>query len=137
GHSVLAQARAGSPSGLQGQRFDSLEAIKKAAAIRPSPELRDEAIACMALPDFRIGKQWDDGLRSDLNSIHFDSKLELYTELKPDGNLSIRREKDQQEWMTEPTQALRVNGVHGFSLDGNYLALSTKTQADWIWYLER
>ena len=38
-----------------GQRMDSLDALAKAAAIRPDERLRDEAIAAMALPDVRRG----------------------------------------------------------------------------------
>ena len=56
--SYLAQARAGRWSGRMGQRFNSLEALAKAAVMRATPELRDEAIACMALADLRVVKQW-------------------------------------------------------------------------------
>jgi serine/threonine protein kinase len=52
----VAQARAGRFSRRSGQRFDSLEAVANAARIRRTPELRDEAIACMALPDFQFGR---------------------------------------------------------------------------------
>jgi WD40 repeat protein len=51
--SYLAQARAGRLSRSPGQRFNSLQAVARAAALRPSAELRDEAIACLALPDLR------------------------------------------------------------------------------------
>lgn len=54
--SYLQQARALRSTGQMGQRFDALDAIAKAAAIRPSIELRHEAIACLALPDVR--NQW-------------------------------------------------------------------------------
>src|SRR5439155_12009271 len=54
--SYLAQASAKRLSTRAGRRFDSLEALKKAAKIRPSPELRNEAIACMALTDLRVVK---------------------------------------------------------------------------------
>src|SRR5262249_54939817 len=57
--SYLAQARANRFSGRAGRRFDSLDVLKKAAAIRPSPALRDEAIACMALVDIRVARQWE------------------------------------------------------------------------------
>src|SRR6266511_1235444 len=57
-HSYLAQARANRFSGRPGRRFDSLEALVKAAAIRPGPELRDEAIAALALTDVRFTNDW-------------------------------------------------------------------------------
>ena len=54
----LAQARAGRMSRRVGQRFDSLDAIKRALALPLPPghtrdELRNEAISCLALPDLR------------------------------------------------------------------------------------
>ncbi|NLS93280.1 MAG: protein kinase [Planctomycetaceae bacterium] len=56
--SYLARAQAGRWSGQPGQRFDSLEALAAAAAIRPSRELRHEVIACMTLTDLRLTRQW-------------------------------------------------------------------------------
>lgn len=54
--SYLDQARAGRWSGQAGRRFNSLEALAKAAEIRPTLELRNEAIACMAMADLRVAK---------------------------------------------------------------------------------
>src|SRR5262245_7174344 len=45
------QARSGRFSRQMGQRLESLTALAKAARIRPDEQLRDEAIAAMALPD--------------------------------------------------------------------------------------
>src|SRR5204863_8124568 len=50
---LLAQARALRMSGEAGRHFDGLRVLSKAAAIRPSLELRNEAIALMVLPDIR------------------------------------------------------------------------------------
>ena len=55
--SYLAEARAMRASGRAGQRFDSLDAVRNAAAIRPDLALRNEAIACLALSDLRVSKQ--------------------------------------------------------------------------------
>ncbi len=49
--SLRATARAGRFSRQPGQRFASLAALREAAVMRPTPELRDEAIACLALAD--------------------------------------------------------------------------------------
>jgi serine/threonine protein kinase len=62
-HSLLDQARAARFSRRPGQRFDGLDAIGRASLLgrqlgEPASffdELRTQAIACMALPDFRIG----------------------------------------------------------------------------------
>jgi WD40 repeat protein len=48
---LFQQARAYRTSGQVGQRFKAIAAIAAAARIRPSIELRNEAIAAMALPD--------------------------------------------------------------------------------------
>ena len=63
----LAQARAGSLSRRVGQRFDSLDAVAQALKIARDLnlgeerllELRNAAIACLALPDLRITKKWN------------------------------------------------------------------------------
>jgi WD40 repeat protein len=49
--SLRDRARSGRSSGLMGRRAESLKAIREAAALRPSAELRNEAIACLALVD--------------------------------------------------------------------------------------
>src|SRR5262249_13534714 len=64
--SSLDHARASRFSGRMGQRFAGLEALRKAAGLArvldlPAErvrELRDEAIACLALPDLRVVRQW-------------------------------------------------------------------------------
>ena len=50
---LLVQAHAGRRSGQAGQRVESIEAVRQAAAIRPGFDLRNEAIACLALADLR------------------------------------------------------------------------------------
>ena len=56
--SYLAQAHAQRLSGQAGQRYASLDVIGRATAIRPSLELRNEAIAALALPDARLTRTW-------------------------------------------------------------------------------
>lgn len=51
--SYRAQAWARRMTQLPGRRFESLEALRQAAAIRPTLELRNDAIACLTLPDVR------------------------------------------------------------------------------------
>jgi hypothetical protein len=73
-HSDVDRARAGRTSGRVGQRLAGLEALTEAARIRFDPVLRDEAIACLALPDIHVvedrelpagtaGVCWDDDRR--------------------------------------------------------------------------
>jgi serine/threonine protein kinase/WD40 repeat protein len=55
--SYVAQARASRRSGTEGQRLDALDALARAASLdafdERRDELRDEAIACLALADLR------------------------------------------------------------------------------------
>jgi len=51
---LLMRARAGRRTGLSGCRFDSLEAVRQAAAGTNALGLRNEAIGCFALADLRL-----------------------------------------------------------------------------------
>jgi serine/threonine protein kinase/WD40 repeat protein len=53
-NSYVHQAKLQRQSRTVGQHFGTLETVRKAAAIKPSMELRNEAIAAMALPDLRL-----------------------------------------------------------------------------------
>ncbi len=55
---LVAQARAERLAGEVGGRTKALAAIREAAAILPTPELRDEAIAALALPDLETIDRW-------------------------------------------------------------------------------
>lgn len=54
---LLEQARATVRSGEMGQRVQALDAIRRAAAISNSAELRGELVAAMALPDLRFQRE--------------------------------------------------------------------------------
>jgi eukaryotic-like serine/threonine-protein kinase len=127
--SLKAQARAGRFSRRAGQRFDSLDALTQAARIgrerRMSPEqvaaLRDEAIACMALPDLRpIGRviQRPPGVLWT----SFDPTMTRYALRFRQGTISVRRVIDDQETARFQARGDRDIWVFGFSPDGRYLA---------------
>jgi serine/threonine protein kinase/WD40 repeat protein len=93
------QARAGRFSRQPGQRLDSLDALAKAARIRPEPRLRDEAIAALALPDVRFstsvhilaaGTQWAMCDRSYRRCVRLDQEGGVTVHDIADGRL-IRR----------------------------------------------
>jgi WD40 repeat protein len=116
----LAQARAGHWSGRPGRRFDSLAALAKAAAIRPSLELRNEAIACMALADIRVAKTCR-GWPAGTMAATFDPGFRRYASSDRAGNISVRRVADDRE-----VARLSGPGSHawnlGFSPNGRFLA---------------
>ncbi len=96
-NSLLAQARAGRLSGQFGSKRAGLEAIAAAARIRPAPELRDEAIAHLALfdlePDPHAHRQ-----TNYLRNPTFDSEGLRCADLDSDaGMLRIFRTTDDAE----------------------------------------
>ncbi len=117
--SYLAQARATRQGIRPGRRFESLEAIAAAARIRPSLELRNEAVACFALADLRHESTWED---------------------KPFPHSNGLREVDRYAYRSTPT-TIRVASIHDdatiaelecpeqiahlgmFSPDGRYLSI--------------
>jgi WD40 repeat protein len=116
----LEQARAVRFSGRIGQRFDGLKALAAAAKIRPDPRLRDEAIACMALPDIRVVREWD-GWPEGSVDFDLDAAGGRYARSHRDGTVSVRR-------LDDDTKIAHLNGMGKactvcFSPDGSVLAL--------------
>ena len=123
----LGQAQARRWSGRVGQRFESLDALRKAAAIRPSVELRNEAIACMALTDMRVSRQWEPGKPNE-SAWCFDGQLTRYAKMDASQDLiTVHRIVDDAELM-------RASGFkfpqlsERFSPNGQYLAVACGNQ---------
>jgi eukaryotic-like serine/threonine-protein kinase len=136
----LAQARAGSLSRRIGQRFESLDAVGQARKIARDLnqgeerllELRNAAIACLALPDLKIAKEWG-GWPTGTWRVNFDSTLERYARADRQGVISIRTVADDAE-------ILRLAGGPGqvsawFSPDGQFVALSGENYRFKVWKL--
>jgi eukaryotic-like serine/threonine-protein kinase len=122
--SYLAQARASRRTGHAGQRFESLAALEKAARIRLTPELRNEAIAVLALSDLAVEKTWR--ARTSSNApIAFDATLERHAVETDAGVITIRRVADQSELMRLPAPEgkPRATFITPFTSDGKYLAV--------------
>lgn len=130
--SYLAQARVQRTSGKPGQRFQTLDTVGKAAAIRPSLELRNEAIAAMIAPDLRQVYSWNTHLD---DRFIFDASLQHYaTWTKPGpGALSVRRVEDQREILALPSTGSPPQCAR-FSPDGSLLARETSSGTE-IWDL--
>jgi serine/threonine protein kinase len=60
-NALFSQARVNRWSGRIGRNYDSLTVLRRAASLRPSLELRNEAIACMALCDLKLEQERDCG----------------------------------------------------------------------------
>ena len=99
--SYLARAQAGRFGRRPGQRLDGLEALEQAVAIARSveapaasfDELRDEAIACLALPDLRPGGVAFDRA-DDAGRPVFDGAFDRRARVGPDGAIAVFRRGD-------------------------------------------
>ena len=137
----LAQARAGSLSRRVGQRFSSLDAVAEALKIARATkvdevrllELRNAAIACLALPDLRIAQEWA-GWPPDTFSADFDCTLERYARVDRQGVVHIHRVAAKDE-------VFRLQGMGPgqawprFSPNGQFLALAYEDRGLKVWKL--
>jgi serine/threonine protein kinase/WD40 repeat protein len=94
--SLNEQARARRFSRRMGQRTASLDALVKAAAIRPDERLRDEAIAALALPDVGLGPTWH-AWPPGHEGWAFDAEYRLYARVSDKGVISVRTVADDRE----------------------------------------
>jgi serine/threonine protein kinase/WD40 repeat protein len=140
-NSYLSEARALRWSGREGRRFAALDAVAKAAKIRPGPDLRDEAIASMALTDLRVLPEWEVVAPTPL-WLAFDAALERYARSDDRGDISIRRVADHREVLRLPGPGYPA-WVPRFSPDGRYLAAAyhssdrPEPKRLLVWHLER
>jgi serine/threonine protein kinase/WD40 repeat protein len=132
-NSYLAQARAIRLTRLQGQRLQALEAIQRVLdlvgperlSVQQIRDLRNEAIACLALPDLRPGKKWD-AWTPGTTALAFDGSYRLYARGNGRGNVSVRNVEDDKE-----TNIISFPGSVSsllFSPSGRYLAASGSEQ---------
>jgi WD40 repeat protein len=143
-NSYLAQAQAKRWSGRPGRRFEAIEVLKQAALFRPSIELRNEAIACLALSDLQPVKSWrrTSAFPKGPLIVNFDKTYDRYGVLETNGLFRILR-------LTNDTEVLQIPGfdpplpdygaVLEFSTDGRWLAVASGAQVREveIWDLER
>jgi serine/threonine protein kinase/WD40 repeat protein/tetratricopeptide (TPR) repeat protein len=102
--SLVGQARTSRFSHRVGQRFATLEAVRKAAQLvheghMPAArldELRTLAIAALALPDLRTIKTWD-GCPPGTPAWDADDQLRLYARSSRAGVISLRRVDSDEE----------------------------------------
>jgi WD40 repeat protein len=119
--SCLAEARAQRISRQAGASFNSLSAIAKAAAIRPSLELRNEAIAACVQPDIRWigGKHFSGRTRAVVNP-----SATCYAVCDETGAVSVHAITNDTQLAFLPEAKTRANGLWFFSPDGVKLAVS-------------
>jgi WD40 repeat protein/serine/threonine protein kinase len=139
--SYFAQAQVGRRSGRPGQRFESLAALKKAAQIahvlnldsRRFLDLRNEATACLLLPDVHTARQWP-AYPAGSTALVFDAKLERYAVGDSQGATRVYRTSDAHELLCLPGPGTAASDLK-FSPDGRYLAVNYSTQQISVWHL--
>jgi serine/threonine protein kinase len=142
---LQAQARAGRFSRQMGHRIDGLDALAQAGAIARDLKLprerldglRDEAIACLALPDLKRTGRVIPLPRGAL--VHaFDSTLTRYALRFWDETISVRRVADDGEVARFHARGDRDFWVFSFSPDGRYLATTQPSVGVLtVWDIER
>jgi WD40 repeat protein len=128
--SLVEEARASRRSHRVGQRFDSLGKLEEAATLARDLglgeddflELRNEVIACFALPDLRKIRDWR-GFPEGSHTIDWDPVLERYARCDRQGKISVRRIADDSELVSFPTDLGPMDLM--FSPDGQYLSSAT------------
>ncbi|HEV3165887.1 MAG TPA: serine/threonine-protein kinase [Isosphaeraceae bacterium] len=138
--SLLDQARAGRFSRRPGQRFLSLDAVRRATAIGRQlgePEeyfraLRTEAIGNLALPDIRFTKTWEPRA-ADSASYRFDAALKHYVSADSEGHIRVALTQSDEE-------TARLEGYPGsqtirLSSDGRIVAVRSSSGGCRAWDL--
>jgi serine/threonine protein kinase/WD40 repeat protein/Tfp pilus assembly protein PilF len=143
-HAKLAEAKASRWSGRAGRKFDGLAALAEAARLAHDLDLgpdemvnlRNEAIACMALVDLRLDHKWPGyPPGSTLTGTAFDAQMERYARVEDNGHITVRRLVDNQEMLlikdtgapASPHSRMRLV----FSPDGQFLAASGNAGSSW------
>jgi len=119
--SYLLQARAERRSGEAGQRYAALAAISNAVTIRPSLELRNEAIAALALPDVRVTRAWEHPAGN--TALAYSASLERFAVQRPDGQISVCLASNGQEFARLPVVGRPPYWIVGFTSDERRLAV--------------
>ena len=138
--SYLAQAHANRLTSEAGRRFNSLATISKAVAIRPSMELRNEAIACLLLSDLEVARQWS-GFPPGTKSVGFDGTFTKYARQHVDnGEVSVHRVSDDRELCRLPGQGpANEYSRPELSEDGRFLEQWCAVQGEWrgrLWRID-
>jgi serine/threonine protein kinase/WD40 repeat protein len=120
---LVSQARAERSSGRVGQRFEALKAIRAAARIRITPELRTEAMAALVLPDAEVAQEWEQPIEN-LHSLSFDASLQRYARLDTKGGVTVCRVSNGHEEVVHrlPARTEEWTFTALISPDGRFVA---------------
>jgi serine/threonine protein kinase/WD40 repeat protein len=120
--SYLAEARALRSAGHAGQRFASLETVRKASAIRPDLAARNEAIASLAVSDLRVTKQTIVTGHARNELAFFDPNLERYAIGDANGIITVRTVSNDLPVATLSAPGFILEAVNAFSPNFRYVS---------------
>ena len=135
----LAEANARRASATPGRRFEALEALRRAAEIRPGADLVDEAVACLALVDARLERTWE---FAKGNAMVLSPSGDLAALARADGEIIISDANDDRELARLPAPGfLPAFNWPRFSPRGRYLVVRHQEQSarsEWrVWDVEQ
>ena len=137
----LAQARGHRFGSTLARREATLEIVRRAAALQPTVELRDEAVAALALTDFQL--ESSTAISPEVRSLTFSPDLLTIAEGMTNGEIVIRRLSDGAEISRLPPAAGGIPAEQGrvvlleFSRDGARLSARYLGGAQVVWDLVR
>jgi serine/threonine protein kinase/WD40 repeat protein len=138
---LIGEAHGTRYSRREGQRFAALAALKKAADIGRELEmpgewfdqLRNEAIAALALPDMYITQQWE-GYPEGTTCLSAPGDLSIYARSDKRGAISVRRMSDDAQVCLIPGSG--DGSYSSFSGDGKDLYVSSLPDSSGsLWHL--
>ena len=130
-HAQLLEAGSYRLNGGFGQRTKDLDIVAKAAAYRPSLELRNEAIAALVLPDLGTNIWW----RTEDNPVvpsAYTGNLEFFAAFIATGRVAVCQASNQQRLVQFDGPAIAA-GSSQFSPDGRLLAIQFHDGSVRVW----
>jgi len=136
-HALLDEGRAAAFSGEVGHRVRALDALRQAATITNSPELRQAALGALRLPDLRFEREVESPHEASPDAVVLNPSFNQVAECLREGPVEIRSAAEQTLLATlAPTNAGNADHVR-WSPDGTYLAFTRRTALGPLpWWLE-
>ncbi|QIF00700.1 WD40 repeat domain-containing serine/threonine protein kinase [Roseimicrobium sp. ORNL1] len=129
--SLLSEARARRWSHQPGARYLAIESLQRAAAIRPSMELQNEAVAVLVISDLRPAEVWEGNPdRQPIVALSTDFTLTAHA-LK-DGTVVVTERASSKQVSVLPGEGKAASRLIRFSPDAHWLAVGYESSADRI-----
>ena len=133
--SLITQARLEMATGRAGQRYDAIETLQRAAAIRPGEELASEFAAALARPDLRAtAAAWHFDRVTDADRPEFSPDLAQCAVPEKAGGFSLRTTGDGKIIRRFPAGVPAAS--FAFSPDGRTIAVRLTSNVLQLWPIE-